>query len=361
MDNGRSRPPVPKSKREHPPARVTMTDVAKAAGCSQATVSFVLNRVGGVKISDEMRAKVFEAARCLGYGSLPQGSRQGAPSPSLRSIGFLVDQLATSPESINAIDGARQASWDDHTVILVAQSLGNPEMERLAIEAMLQGGISGLIYMAIFTRKVVLPDHIRQLPVPVVLSNCYTDDHAYPAVVPDELAGGRRATEELIRHGHRRIATISGEPWMEAAQDRLRGYRRALNESGLAVDPALVVEGNWTPSAGYDATRKLLALKARPTAIFCQNDKMASGCFAALAEAGLRIPHDMSVIGYDDDELCRHLRPQLSSLVLPHRAMGGWAVNRLKTEPRAGSAAQAITRMECNYIGRASIERHEPA
>ena len=122
---------------------------------------------------------------------------------------------------------------------------------------------------------------------------------------PDEErapAGGQSATEHLIRHGHTRIATIMGEPHMSAAQDRLKGYRRALATADIPFDPDLVADGNWSASAGYDATVKLLSLKTPPTAIFCQNDRMAIGCYEALKEAGLRIPQDMSVVGYDDED-----------------------------------------------------------
>src|SRR5438876_1228002 len=184
-----------------PKGRVTMTDIARAAGCSQATVSFVLNN-----------------------------------SPGIRR------------------------------------------------------GISALIYMTIFTREITAPDFLYGLDIPVILLNCYTADYAFPAVVPSEIAGGQNSTRHLISNGHRRIATITGEPWMQAAQDRLKGYRRALATADIPFDPGLVVEGDWSASAGYAATVKLLALKDRPTAIFCQNDGTAIGCYEALKDAGLHIP-----------------------------------------------------------------------
>ena len=113
--------------------------------------------------------------------------------------------------------------------------------------------------------------------------NCTTADYAFPAVAPSEIAGGQSSTRHLISHGHRRIATVTGEPWMQAAQDWLKGYRRALATADIPFDPELVVEGDW--SAGYAATVKLLALKDRPTAIFRQNDRTAIGCYEALKEA----------------------------------------------------------------------------
>lgn len=142
---------------------------------------------------------------------------------------------------------------------------------------------------------------------------------------------------------------------MEAAQDRLAGYREALAEAGIAYDGALVVDGNWTPTSGYEATQRLLALENPPTAIFCQNDKMAMGCFMAATEAGLNIPRDLSVVGYDDDELSRHLRPQLTTLELPHRLMGAWAIAQLAK--KTGRKLQRIHKVKCTLLERASATR----
>jgi LacI family transcriptional regulator len=344
-----------KTKHEKPPRRVTMTDVARLAGCSQATVSFVLNNATGVTISAETRGKVIEAARTLGYGASSLIHRPVLGNLGSGTIGFLCDQLATTPESVNAIEGARQACWDEGATILVAQTMGNPDREEKAVEAMLRSGIEGLIYMTIFTRQVTPPAFLEGLPVPVVLLNCYAPESRYPSVVPDEAAGGFAATETLIRLGHRRIATIVGEPFMQAAQDRLKGYRKALAKAGIDYDADLVGEGNWSPTSGFEATQRFLALKDRPTAFFCQNDKMASGCYNALRDAGLKIPQDVSVIGYDDDELCRHLRPQLTTLILPHRAMGAWAISELGKGRKSGKGGYPLTKMDCNLIERDSL------
>ncbi|ANH08166.1 LacI family transcriptional regulator (plasmid) [Shinella sp. HZN7] len=335
--------------------RVTMMDVARAAGCSQATVSVVLNNVTDIKISPDLRARVLEAARTLGYGLASPIRRAGLQDLRGSCVGFIVDQLATTPEAVNAIEGARHASWENDVTILVVQTQGRAEHERKAVARLLQAGAQGIVYMSIFTRRVSLDPVFEDLPVPLVLLNCYTSDNRFPAVVPDEVTGGRMATASLIRKGHTRIGTIVGESFMEAAQDRLAGYREALAEAGLAYDDRLVVEGNWTPTSGFEATRKLLSLGEPPTAIFCQNDKMAMGCFNAIGEAGLRVPGDISVVGYDDDELSRHLRPQLTTLELPHRPMGAWAIEQLARKPRPGR--HGVHKVGCTLVARGSIGR----
>jgi LacI family transcriptional regulator len=272
----------------------------------------------------------------------------------------VVDQLATSPEAVVAIEGARQASWNAGNIIMVAQTLSDPVMGPRTIQALTGQGISALIFMAIFTREIEAPRSLYELDIPVVLLNCYTADHAFPAVVPSEIAGGQGATQHLITNGHRRIATITGEPWMQAAQDRLKGYRRALATADIPFDPELVVKGDWSASAGYNATVQLLGLKQRPTAIFCQNDRTAIGCYEALKEAGLSIPGDISVVGYDDEEISRHLHPQLTTSILPHRAMGQWAIEQLEL-PRHGAGMRfPITKLECPLVERRSVARREP-
>jgi LacI family transcriptional regulator len=350
----------PKPARRQPQARrrVTMTDVAREAGCSQATVSFVLNRNDGIKISPQTRERVIEAARQLGYTAASFADLQPAAEalPIDGLIGFAVDQLSTSPEAIVAIEGARQASWGAGNVIVVAQTQSDPEMEPKTLRALTAQGASALIYMTIFTREIEAPEFLANLDIPVVLLNCFTADHRFPAVVPSEIAGGQTATEHLIRNGHTRIGTIVGEAHMSAAQDRLKGYRRALATADIPFDPELVMDGNWSASAGYDATVKLLALKRRPTAIFCQNDRMAIGCYEALKEAGLRIPEDISVVGYDDEEISRHLHPRLTTSILPHRAMGQWAIEQLESRhPRR--ERYPITKLECALVERDSVAR----
>lgn len=134
---------------------------------------------------------------------------------------------------------------------------------------------------------------------------------------------------------------------MEAARDRQRGFRAAMNAAGLRVEPDLIRQGNWSAGSGYDGVRHLLALPKPPTAIFCQNDRMAIGATEAVKEAGLRIPRDMSVVGYDDEEISRHLHPRLTTIVLPHRAMGARAARRLAAV-ETGKATQV--ELECTLV-----------
>jgi LacI family transcriptional regulator len=337
--------------------RITMTDVARAAGCSQSTVSFVLNDNRTVQISEATRERVKRVASELGYeGVNPREDLATSPvAPGV--VDFVIDNLSTSPESVVAIEGVRQAvraSGNDH-IVLVAETQNDPKVEPRTLSMFIEQNVSAIIYACIFTRKVELPQILRETAIPVLLLNCYTEDHLRPAVVPSEIAGGQVATQALIDAGHTRIATITGETFMEAAQDRLSGYRIALASADIPFNPSLVVEGDWSASAGFRATKELLELPKPPTAIFCQNDRMAIGCYEALKENGWVIPRDMSVIGYDDEEIARHLFPPLTTLVLPHRAMGRWAMEHILYGAIDAQSVYPLTKLECPLVERNSI------
>ncbi len=341
--------------------RVTMTDIARAAGCSQPTVSCVLNANASVQISEATRARVLAAARELGYEPPTRpglGSVVAPVAPGF--VAFVIDSLVTSPEGVVALDGVRQAVKPLGHVVVAAETGNDPVLEPTTLAMLLEQRVAGIVYACLFTRKVALPATLRDTATPVILLNCYTGELERPAVVPSEIAGGQRATAVLVAAGHRRIATVTGESFMEAARDRLKGYRRALASADIPFDPGLVLQGDWSPSAGYRATRALLALDAPPTAIFCQNDRMAIGAYEALKEAGLCIPRDMSVVGFDDDEIARHLFPPLTTLVLPLRAMGAWAIEQMLHGPRARGGKYPLTKLECELVERDSVAPSRP-
>jgi LacI family transcriptional regulator len=342
----------PTSKRQRASKRVTMTDVAQQAGCSQSTVSVVLNGTPGIKISKETRTRVADAVTALGYRHQKSLPRRGT---GIRQIAMIYDLIATSPEPIVSIDGAREEAWKTGHVLAAFQTSNDTDMEPRTIDIVLRNRVDAIIYATVMTRQVEVPAALYNVGIPVVLLNCFSADRHFPAVIPGEVAGGHMATNAMIEAGHRRIAHITGEMWMDAARDRLKGYREALATADIPYDPDLVVEGNWLPSAGYEATRAFMSLSNPPTAIFCSNDRMAVGCYEALKELGLRIPDDVSVIGYDDDEVARHLSPQLTTLVLPHRSMGRWAVEKALAYSDGRREKYHVVKFECPLIERDSI------
>jgi LacI family transcriptional regulator len=358
--------------------RPTMTDVAKLASVSQSTVSMVLNNVASARLSPKTRSKVLDAALSLGY-QLSQVARID-PAQLLRSlqtplgqthtnqrrlIVYLVDEIATSPHPLVSVDGACDAAWEHGCVLNVAVTHGKPEQEKTIIESALGHPLLlGFIYSTVYTRRVQLPAALGNTPT--VLLNCHDDTHTYPTIVPGELSGGHAATDQLIAAGHQRIAYINGEPWMEAAKDRFKGYRRALATADLTFDPALVRDGDWMASTGFEATLSLMAQARPPTGIFCANDLMALGAIEAIKSLGLKVPEDVSVIGYDDQEISRHTRPALTTVLLPNYEMGRSAVESLlhevqQTEATHGAqsskARRLLLKIDCPVVERQSIMR----
>ena len=339
-----------------------MTDVAKAAGVSQSTVSMVLNKVSGARLSAETRSRVLAMAVQLGYPAPRRGVTDPSAALSRPLIGYLVDEISTSPHPVVSIDGARDAAWQQGCLLSIAVTRNNAEQEAAAVAAFKAfPQLAGIIYSTIFTRAVTIPQSLLDLlpDLPLVLLNCHDSAHAVPAVVPAEVAGGHTATEHLIHQGHRRIAFINGEPWMEAAKDRLKGYHRALATADLPMDPALVHDGDWMSGSGFDNTLRLMKLKRPPTAIFCANDLMALGALEALKQLGLRVPGDVSVMGYDDQEISRHTHPPLTTVVLPNYEMGEAAVELLLADRAKGGglarARRALTKIDGPLVIRESV------
>lgn len=337
--------------------RVTMHDIARAANCSQPTVSFVLNSNSAVKISTATKQRVWAAAEELGYKTTPRATEKSntAQGPYLSGpIGFVVDSLSSSQQCVNAFEGIMQAVRTTGNIVLLAETQNDPVQEPKVIQHLFDQQVEAIIYACVFTREIQLPELLKQTNTPVFLLNCYTEDLSFPAVIPGETAGGHTATNALINAGHRRIGTITGELFMQCANGRLTGYRNALASADLPFAQELVVNGNWLPSSGYSGTQQLMALASPPTAIFCQNDRMAVGCYEALKEMKLSIPGDVSVIGYDDDEIARHISPPLTTMNLADRAMGRWAIDQLFHGSLTPNR-HPLTKLECELIERESI------
>lgn len=329
--------------------RPTMIEIGERAGVSQATVSLVLNRVPNARIAEATRLRVLEAADALGYRKGPQ---HHVPENRTRVIGLLLDEVSTTPFATPFIEGAREEAALQDVVVATFSTRSDPKLESLALDLLLSNRIIGVLYASLITRPVEVPERLRD--VPTVLLNCYDTKRDYPSVVPADITGGYAATEALLRAGHRRIAHLAGESWIEAADDRERGYRQALASWDVPIDDELIMRGGWTIHGGRELTTRLLDLPAPPTAIFAFNDRMAMGAYAALRTRGLRVPDDMSVVGFDDEETSKYMDPPLSTMVLPHEEMARWAVGTLLDEQLPAASPRRV-KIECPLISRGSI------
>ena len=341
------------SGKQTPPRKLrpTMMDVASKAGVSQATVSLVLNGSPGAKLSDATRNRVQNAAKELGY-NLPR--RSSRPSPTGQSvIGFIVDELASDPWMAIAFEGAREKALEFGMNIYLAVSNGDPDNENAIIENLENQPLVGIIYGTILTRQVEPAAAMNRHRT--VLLNCYESSRQMHSVIPGDRLGGQMATQRLIDAGRKRIGFINGQQGIDAARDRLKGYRQALSTNDIPYDPTLVRYGNWETTSGYENTKALMAMDNPPDAIFCANDLMAVGCFDALHELGMSIPDDISVIGFDDREVAQHTHPPLTTLILPHFEMGTIAAESLIEMAGGHNTAPVQIKIECPLVERESV------
>ncbi len=232
-------------------------------------------------------------------------------------------------------------------------------MRDAALKTMYNRQVDGIIYATMYHREVQAQEVLYDFPY--VLLDCFVADHSLPSVVPDEVKGGRVATEYLLNKGHRRIGMLNFADPIPAKFGRIEGYRQALLSHGLPYDENLVIESDIARAeGGYLATKTMMLQENPPTALFCFNDRMAMGVYDALRKLGLLIPDDVAVMGFDNQQLiAAELYPGLTTMALPHYEMGQWAVQRLLElikHPEKQKGEQPAQKLfECPIIIRESV------
>jgi len=288
--------------------RVTIREVAREAGVSVATVSRVLN--GSGQASPATREKIREVAERLRYA--PNEAARSLIRSSTRTLGVLLPDLHGEffSELMRGID---QRARQDGFHLLISNFHADAREMEATLRAM-RGRVDALLLMSpdVDTRDI-LADVASGTAT--VLLNATTQATAGADVVTIDNVGGARAmVRHLVRQGYRRIAMIKGPERNHDSRERLRGYRSVLRLAGLPVHAELEVAGDFTESSGYAAAQQLLALSERPRAIFAANDAMAVGALSALRDAGVRVPEDVALAGFDDIPIAQYLTPPLSSV-----------------------------------------------
>ena len=305
-------------------SRPTIKDVAAQAGVSRQTVSRVVNNKG--EISDATRARVLAAIEELGYR--PNAAARSMVMGRTCTLGCISPSL-TDFTFANIIEGAQTEARRLGYFILTGSAPTEADVEPL-LEEMLHRQVDGLMVLnprADGRYRYFLP--LIDKGMAIVYLNNTPRGEPVSSVRCDDHEGGYRATRHLIDLGHTAIATILGPDNEECALDRFDGYRQALLEVGLGVDPALTGQGNWSATSGYQTTKGLLAASRTFTAIFAQNDQMAVGAIRALREAGRQVPANVSVIGFDDIPLASYFDPPLTTLRQPMEESGQQAARLL--------------------------------
>lgn len=312
--------------------RVGIRDVAAEAGVSVTTVSHILNNKGFARVSAETRERVHATATRLGYG--PNRMARGLRIQRTEMIGVLSEEIATTPHAGRIILGAQIAARR-HGLTLVIINTDRDDVSTNAA-ALARQQVDGVLYATMYHRNVSVPKELDGIPAVVIDSE--DDSLSHPSVAPNEREGAKAAVTELVENGHRRIGFVTNVDDIPATRERLAGYQDTLSRSGIPYDPALVSPAESESSGGYTAALHILNQDDRPTALFCYNDRMAMGAYRAAAELGLRIPDDLSVVGFDNQEIIADgLYPALTTVALPHYEMGEWALERLVSLDAAGN------------------------
>src|SRR5258708_13668902 len=235
-------------------------------------------------------------------------------------------------------------------LLLMFNTGGGPDVEAAGVEAEWEGGVEGIIFATMYHRAAEVPKPACR--VPLVLVDCFARNGSPPSVVPDEVGGGFSATKLLLEKGHRRIAMINADQKYPAAAGRFQGYRKALKQFRIAVDPKLIRTGGWWQDDGYEQALALLEMKSIPTGIFCASDRIAVGVYDALKEQGIKIPEDISVVGFDNQELlAAHTRPPLTTVMIPYFEMGSCAADQLThTDAHVNRSLARPVHLQCSAL-----------
>jgi LacI family transcriptional regulator len=335
----------------HKKLRATSADVAARAGVSRTTVSFVLNAKIDAGIPLETQRRIEEAARELGYH--PHGAARALAGGLSHTIGLVLrqsaEQVAADALLAETLWGvASEVRTAGYRVLLEPLS---PDDGRYS-DLLLSQRADGLIVSGPRVDDAELARLVSD-GFPIILQGSLPSLTA-PSVDIDNRASARTAVEHLIGLGHRRIACITNAPLAyTAAADRLAGYRDALAAAGIAYDPELVAEGAFDAASGHTAMTRMLGYGDRLTAAFVASDMVAFGALRAIREAGLRVPADVSMVGFDDIPLARHFDPPLTTIRLPANALGV-AAGRALVDRLAGRPTSERTLLPTELIVRES-------
>ncbi len=303
----------------------TLEEIARQAGVSRSTVSRVMN--DHPSVDRETRARVQSVAERLNYQ--PNVAARSLAAGRTNILGLVipmgVSALFTDPYFPLLVQGISSAcNANEHSVMLW---LAEPEYERRMIRQVLQGGLIDGVILASALMDDPMLEALLKRGLPFITVGRLPTDNRVSYVDVDNVDSAREMVAYLLRLGHRRVATISGPTNMIAGSDRLQGYRLALRNRGVTPDPALIVEADFTEEGGYIAMQQLLP--RAPEAVFVASDSMAVGALRALREAGLRVPDDIAISGFDDIPFAARTDPPLTTVRQPIQRMGSVAAETL--------------------------------
>jgi LacI family transcriptional regulator len=328
------------------PKRATIRDVARLAEVSVASASRAMNGLGSV--TDATRQKVLAAARMLRF--VPHSGARSLSTQRTDTVGLVLPDLYGEFFS-ELIRGVDLAARERGLHLLVSNSHGDAEEAVLAMRSM-RGRVDGLLVMSPHVDSAALAENIDD-GLPIVLGNTDAAGARFPAFRVDNFGGAFAVTRHLVDTGRRRIAHVAGPATNYEARERRRGYEAGLDAAGQAP---IVVEGDFTEDSGARAAHGLVTGSTPPDAIFAANDMMAVGCLLAIREAGLRVPDDIALAGFDDIPLARLIDPPLTTARIRISELGRSALERLARSIEGGESEASLQTAQPELVVRRSTQ-----
>ncbi|AIR84382.1 MULTISPECIES: ribose operon transcriptional repressor RbsR [Erwiniaceae] len=327
-----------------------MKDVARLAGVSTSTVSHVINN--NRFVSEQVREKVEQAIRELNYA--PSALARSLKINQTRTIGMLLT-ASSNPFYSEVVRGVENSCYERGYSLILCNTEGDEERMNRSLETLMQKRVDGLLMMCTETHLPSAEILNRYPSVPMVMMDWAPFEGRGDIIQDNALLGGELATQHLIDRGYTRIACIAGPQDKTPARLRLEGFHKAMSNSGLPVLPGYVVDGDFEFQGGFNAMNQLLTLELLPEAVFTSNDAMAVGVYHALFQAGLRVPQDIAVMGYDNIELARYLTPPLSTVHQPKDELGELAIDTLIHRMSDPDASQQTLVLTPELVERGSV------
>ncbi|HCE3718576.1 TPA: substrate-binding domain-containing protein [Vibrio parahaemolyticus] len=330
----------------------TMKDIAKLAGVSTSTVSHVINKTRFV--SEEISKRVNNAAKELNYYA-PSALARSLKVNRTKTIGMLVT-TSTNPFFGEVVKGVERSCYHKGYSLILCNTEGDNERMRQSINTLLQKRVDGLILMCSSLEGERIDVFERYPDIPVVVMDwgpmLFTSDK----IQDNSLRGGYLAAKYLIDCGHTEIGCITGPLIKHQAQMRYEGYKRAMNEAGLEFNANWIIESDFECEGGYQAFKKMAERGTLPSSIFVSNDMMAMGVINAANELGIKVPDDLSIIGYDDIHIAKFMSPSLTTIHQPKYRLGQAAVETLVRRLDDKSNEAQVVQLEPTLVVRNSVK-----
>ncbi|WP_340614878.1 HTH-type transcriptional repressor PurR [Xenorhabdus thailandensis] len=303
----------------------TIKDVAKRAGVSTTTVSHVINKTRFV--AEDTKAAVWAAINELNYS--PSAVARSLKVNHTKSIGLLATS-SEAPYFAEIIESVENSCYSKGYTLILCNSHNNLDKQKAYLAMLAQKRVDGLLVMCSEYPEQLLSmlEGYRNIPM-VVMDWGESRGDFTDAIIDNAFHGGYLAGRYLIERGHRDIASIPGPLARNTGGGRHQGFLKALKEGNIAIRDEWIVQGDFEPESGYQAMYKILNQKHRPTAVFCGGDVMAMGAICAADELGLRVPQDISIIGYDNIRNARYFTPALTTIHQPKERLGQMAFSML--------------------------------